>query len=85
MSNRRPSRPEHVQDFLERTDPLVVQAMRKCFGIGPTKPRLTVEERAALDAYLEPRVQALALELAAQIRVRPAPYGPRKLSQRRGR
>lgn len=56
MSNRGPARRQRLDAFLERTDPLVLSAMRKTSqGHDP----LTIEEHAALDAFLEPRLAAL--------------------------
>ena len=83
VSNRKTAHPEKVTAFLERTDPLAVQAMRKCFGGQWGDPSLTVEEQAALDSFLEPRLAGLVEELAARIVVRPAPLGPVKYQRRR--
>lgn len=56
VSNQAPSSRRNLDTFLERTDPLVLSAMRKTSqGNGP----LTIEEHAALDAFLEPRLAAL--------------------------
>lgn len=76
VSNRKPSRPERVAGFLERTDPLVIQAMQKCFNRQWGDPALTVEEQAALDSYLAPRLAALAEELVARMNGSLAPIGP---------
>lgn len=53
----------------------MLQAMRKVFTYHPQQ-ELTEEERAALDAYLQPRLEALAEEMAARlIDRRTAPIG----------
>jgi hypothetical protein len=78
VSNRRPSKSEKIKGFLERTDPLAVQAIRKIFSNHSRQPtELTIEERAALDEYLEPRLEALVDGLMARmLSERTAPYGP---------
>ena len=60
MSNRR----RKATAFLERTDPLVVSAMRKTSG---QSYQLTIEEQAALDTWLEPRLAALVDALMEQM------------------
>lgn len=81
MSNRRASRRENIDAFVARTDPLVVQAMKKT-----SKAPLTIEEQAALDNWLEPRIDALVDRLTEHFlatRDNQAPYGYRQTRRNR--
>ncbi len=64
-----------VEDWKARTDPLVIVAMRKLFGVksgrgyaNRTLKALTPEEREALDAWLAPRLDALVDVLMEEFR-----------------
>jgi hypothetical protein len=62
----------NAQEFIDRTSPLVVSAMRKCMGGRGRSPsengeRLTYAERAALDIWLDLRVSRLADILVGEL------------------
>ena len=67
--------------FLARTDPLVISAIRKvCVGMGAhNRPReLTRAERAALDGWLKPRLEALPEIILHDGLMLRSSYPPRK-------